>query len=350
MDHHENLLRVVRFENPDYIPMDFHINPSCWHHYPQDALQELMKSHQMLFPEFKKTTEKIQPEYPVWAKAGDTYVDGWGCTLQTTEDGIAGTAIKNPLAKWEDFENFIPPDPEKNFRFGPANWEKIAKNPRKAKHINRLENDGLQHGHTFLTLVDIRGYENLLFDMFDDNQNLHKLIEMVENYNLEIVKHYLKLGAEWMSYPEDLGMQTGPMITPDQFRKFIKPTYQRIIEPARKAGCIIHMHSDGDIRSLVEDIIEGGVEAINMQDMVNGIDWIKDNLKGKVCIDLDIDRQNITRFGTPDQIDALIREEVEKIGSKQGGLMMIYGLYADIPLKNIKALMDAMEKYATFYS
>ena len=80
------------------------------------------------------------------------------------------------------------------------------------------------------------------------------------------------------------------------------------------------------------------------------IDWIKENLKGKVCIDLDIDRQKITPKGTPEQVDGLIREEVEKLGSKEGGLMMIYGLYPGVPLENVKALMDAMEKYAFYYS
>jgi hypothetical protein len=63
-----------------------------------------------------------------------------------------------------------------------------------------------------------------------------------------------------------------------------------------------------------------------------------------------VDRQKVTPYGTPAQIDALIREEVEKLGSAQGGLMMIYGLYPGVPLTNVKALMDAMEKYATFYS
>ena len=82
----------------------------------------------------------------------------------------------------------------------------------------------------------------------------------------------------------------------------------------------------------------------------NGIDWIVEHLRGRICIDLDIDRQEITRFGSPAQIDALIREEVAKIGSKEGGLMMIYGLYPGVPLNNVKALMDAMEKYATYYS
>ncbi|MHC4546291.1 MAG: hypothetical protein ACYSYL_17560, partial [Planctomycetota bacterium] len=74
------------------------------------------------------------------------------------------------------------------------------------------------------------------------------------------------------------------------------------------------------------------------------------NLKGRVCIDIDIDRQQITPFGSPGQIEKLIRQEVEKLGSREGGLMMIYGLYPGIPLENVKAIMDAMERYAGYYS
>ncbi len=120
--------------------------------------------------------------------------------------------------------------------------------------------------------------------------------------------------------------------------------------PARKAGCLVHMHCDGDIRDLAGDLMGCGLDVLNLQDLVNGIDWIAANLKGRICIDIDIDRQQITRFGSPAQIDGLIREEVEKLGSPQGGLMMIYGLYPGVPLENVKAVMDAMERYAAFYS
>jgi len=67
-------------------------------------------------------------------------------------------------------------------------------------------------------------------------------------------------------------------------------------------------------------------------------------------VDLDIDRQEITLNGTPEQIDLLIREEVEKIGTPQGGLTMIYGLYPGIPIENAKSVMDAMEKYMGYYN
>ena len=50
------------------------------------------------------------------------------------------------------------------------------------------------------------------------------------------------------------------------------------------------------------------------------------------------------------QVDALILEAVQKLGSREGGLTMVYGLYPGIPLANVRALMDALEKYATYYS
>ena len=101
---------------------------------------------------------------------------------------------------------------------------------------------------------------------------------------------------------------------------------------------------------MVDEIIDGGVDVMNLQDLVNGIEWIGQKFRGRICVDLDIDRQSITPYGTPKQIDELIRNEVEQIGCKEGGLMMIYGLYPGVPLENVKAVMDAMEQYAFFYN
>ncbi|HUW55925.1 MAG TPA: hypothetical protein VMZ92_04770, partial [Planctomycetota bacterium] len=106
----------------------------------------------------------------------------------------------------------------------------------------------------------------------------------------------------------------------------------------------------GYVMDIIDRVIDCGVTIVNLQDLVNGIDAMARELKGRVCIDLDVDRQKVTRFGTPRQVDRLIREEVETLGSKAGGLMMVHGVYPGIPLENIKATMDAMEKYATHYA
>lgn len=218
------------------------------------------------------------------------------------------------------------------------------------KAAGGLSAGALRHGHTFLQLCDLRGYENLMYDFQDEDPRIFQLIELVEAFNMEIVRRYLDMGVDRMGYAEDLGMQVGPMLSPAHFRTYIKPVYQRLMRPARERGVIVHMHSDGDIRLLADDLIEGGVQVINLQDLVNGIDWIASRFAGRICVDLDIDRQLVTAKGTPEQIDALIREEVSKIGGKRGGLMMTYGWYPGVPLENARAVMDAMETYALFYS
>lgn len=347
MNAKENYLRAVRFQRPDYIPMAFAINGACYDAYPQDALFELMERHPLLFPNFQKPSLPYRPEFALTARKDQPYTDDFGCVWQTTVDGITGTVVKHPLADWEDFSQYRFPDPDVCTGVGPIDWA-AAKSEMNA-HPEQLHMGGLRHGHTFLQLCDIRGYQNLLFDMMDEEPLLWELIEGVERFNMGIIRHELECGVDVMTYPEDLGMQIGPMLSPEQFRRYIKPSYQRLMAPAREKGIPIHMHSDGDIRTLADDLVDGGVEILNLQDLVNGIDWIAEKFAGKICIDLDIDRQKITRFGTPKEIDSLIREEVTKIGSPQGGLTMIYGLYPGVPLENAAALMDAMEKYMGYF-
>ncbi|UCC96352.1 MAG: hypothetical protein JSW66_10955 [Phycisphaerales bacterium] len=345
----ENTLRTIRFERPDYIPMTFWINPACWHHYRQDALFELMAAHPLLFGDFT-WQESALPELDPWEQAGAPYTDAWGCVWQTTDDGITGSVTQHALSNWSALENYAAPDPARTNGMTAIDWaaieDKVLKAKKKGKHVA----GSLEHGHAFLRLSYLRGYENLLLDMADADKRLWRLIEMVESFSMGIVRRYVDLGAAMMRYPEDLGAQSGPMLAPEHFRTYIRPIYEHIMAPARKAGCLVHMHSDGDIRELADDITAGGVDVLNLQDRVNGIDWIAATLKGRLCIDLDIDRQHITRFGTPGQIDDLIHREVQKLGSPEGGLMMIYGLYPGVPMDNIKAIMDAMERYAAFHS
>ena len=66
-------------------------------------------------------------------------------------------------------------------------------------------------------------------------------------------------------------------------------------------------------------------------------------------MELDVDRQAVTVNGTPDDIEKLFHEEVTKIGRREGGLMMIFGLYPGTPIQNAKAVMDCMEKYMFYF-
>ena len=350
MTSRQNRLRAARFGRPEHIPLNLGLGPVAWSQYPHDRLQELMAAHPVLYPGFTPAAPPTVPEPAPWRRAGVAYTDSWGCVWETNEDGITGAVTRPALARWEDLADWTPPNPEEHNGWGPIDWATIARGLERAGRNGSLRSGGLRHGHTFLTLSYLRGYENLTYDLADGDPRFLRLLDTVEQFNAGLVRRYLDLEIEWMSYPEDLGMQRGPMVSPAHMARYFAPVYRRLMAPARAAGCVVHMHSDGDVRALADQLLGAGVDVLNLQDLVNGLDWIESELKGKVCIDLDLDRQSVTRFGTPAQIDAHVRRCVEQLGSRDGGLMLTYGLHRGVPLENLAALMDAMERYAGYWS
>lgn len=347
----ENTLRTIFFQGNEWIPSAYVINPSYFFYEDCEDVLDFMNRHPALFPGFVRPErgtflENYRKSLGGVNRCGVPFVDDFGCTWETQMEGLTGTVTKHPLSDLDAFKTYVFPDPAVCMGIGPINWKEEEKRIRSMKENGQFTSGGLRHGHTFLQLTDLCGYQNFTYFMEDEEPEVQMLIDGVTDFNMEIIRRYLKMDVDMIAIPEDLGMQSGPMITPKNFRRYIKPAYQKLMNLVREAGKICHMHSDGDIRSLVFDIIDGGCQVMNLQDLVNGIDWIKDNLKGKTCIELDIDRQKVTYAGSPKDVDDLIREEVEKLSSPAGGLMLIYGLYPGTSMENAEAVARAMEKYA----
>ena len=349
MTEKENILRCYRFQGPESIPCKVSVDYQMQKKDPE-GVYEVLRKHPRIFPHIQQTVpqapdrERLAP----FRKAGVRYTDSWGCDWETSMDGITGGVVKHALESWDDFDGYTPPDPEHQDGWQALDWEERRRGAEEAREKGRLVSYGLRHGHTFLTLTYIRGYQNLIFDMADEREELRRLIDMVTAFNKGLIDRCLALRPDMVTYPEDLGMQKGAMISPDMFRRYIVPAYRTLMEPAKAAGALIHMHSDGDIMDLLDDILSCGVDVLNPQDLVNGIDNLADRLKGRAAIHLDIDRQEITVRGTPRDIEEHIREAVEKLSSPGGGLSLRYGCYDPTPLENLDAVMTAMEKYMDY--
>ena len=85
-------------------------------------------------------------------------------------------------------------------------------------------------------------------------------------------------------------------------------------------------------------------EPYNLQDLVNGVDWIAEKFRGNICVDLDIDRQSITPFGTPDEI---FREEIiNDLYDIRGGAYNITFGSVELPPPEVFG-MDGLEYWLT---
>jgi hypothetical protein len=318
MTREENYFRAIEFRNPAWIPVSVSLMPATWSKYRED-LEEIVIRHPLIFGEYKRGSKDFDAYGGTYREG--TYTDEWGCVWKNIQGGLDGMVVHHPLSSWDAFESYKPPTPGEN----------------------------LPHGFMFQRLYYLRGFENLMMDFVDEPPQLQKLIDMVLSYNLTVVKKWVERKPRIVHFGDDLGMQDRLPMSPEHFRRYLKPCYAQIFGLCRGVGAHVYLHSDGHILEIIGDLIECGVTVLNPQIRANTLDGLVRECKGKVCVNLDLDRQ-LFPFCTPKDIDEHVREAVVKLGSKEGGLMLVAECEPDVPLENIEAICQALEKYMFYYS
>ena len=343
----KSLLIAVNFDFPQAIPVIFHINLACWDSYDRQELAQLVELHPALFPEgipeFIQKNEAVP--YPEWCREGELWTDPWGCLWETRTSGFIGTVVKHPITDLSQLHSYTAPDPAKTTHWYPVTWKK-GQSPTGGSigFFDCLRSGEIGHGHTFLKMIDILGYEKALFAMHDDAPELPLLLDKIEKFNRALVERFISYAdVQWLGYAEDLGMQVGPMLSPQMFRHYILPIYRNIMAEADRDDIIIHMHSNGDIRLLFDDLRTLPIRVFNIQDTANTIPWLQENFRSKVALDLDIDRMHITQQKDANLVKQYLDELLQSMYDPAGGLILTYGLYPGTPIENIRVMMDYLE-------
>ena len=280
-------------------------------------------------------------EVSAWRRATErTWRDAWGCLWQYPGGDLDGQVIEHPLADWAALEDFKAPDPARH-----TDWAAAANSATQARKAGRVVAGNTEHGVLFLRLEYLRGFDNFMIDLAEDRRELYELRDRVMDYWSAVVQRWLDIGVDYVSFADDLGHQRSLPISPIKWRSFFKPAFARLFGLCRDAGVEVYLHSDGYIVDIIPDLIDIGVSIINPQDLVNGLDNIERLARGKTCVDLDIDRQSVTAFGRPEQIDEHVRNCIAMLGSPAGGLMLLYGGYAGTPRENIAQVILSMQKH-----
>lgn len=341
MTERENWLRTVEFRNPEWIPCTVRICPANWHQY-REKLEDLVLQYPLIFRGYKRGSVNFDEFPPLYRKG--YYKDTWGCIWYNAQGGMAGQVVEHPLADWRALSRYEPPDPLLQTETGEErNWEKIKRECQERKKRGLLvEGEG---GRLFDRLYFLRGYENLMVDIATDDPRLPKLIQMLLNYEMRLVDKWLEMEVDVINFHSDMGTQNSLMINPVKFRRYIKPMFKKIFKKCRKAGVHVYFSSDGNLLEIIDDLIECGVSVHDPQIRANTLDGIAKAYKGRICAKVDLDRQMFP-FCRPVDIRRQVREVVDKLSLPEGGLM-IWGVICgkDIPLENIKALCETIEKY-----
>ncbi|MGQ9555701.1 MAG: uroporphyrinogen decarboxylase family protein, partial [Anaerolineae bacterium] len=345
----DNYLRNATFRRPEWIPVGFYISNAAWDQLRQD-LEAVLAQHPTLFPDFVPGQRDFDHfEFGPAHTAGEDYTDAWGCLWRAAINGLEGVVARSPLSDWEKLASYQAPDPAIQWDRGPADWEGARKQVAEARAKGNVARGGVPHGFLFLRLTYLRGFENLMLDIASQAPELDGLIEKVMTYNRGLVERWLALGVDVMELADDLGTQKAAAISPAHFRRYLAPHYRSLVEASHAQGALVGFHSDGYIMDIMDELLATGIDIINPQDLLNGVEDLARAVKGRACIRLDIDRQKIVPYGSRAEIRDLIEYEVRTLGSPLGGLELICGIYPPTPAENVDAVCSAIEEFRTFW-
>jgi len=93
-------------------------------------------------------------------------------------------------------------------------------------------------------------------------QYYEKLIQT----NLSLALMSVEAGADAILIADDLAFNTGTFVDPEYLRSDYFPILKTMVMEIKKHGLPVFFHSDGDLRTIIPDLIDCGIDALQSCD------------------------------------------------------------------------------------
>ncbi|MEW6202332.1 MAG: uroporphyrinogen decarboxylase family protein [bacterium] len=290
-----------------------------------------------------------RPKKPLplnWASSGKPLQDEFGCVWQAGSADSIGECIGHPIKDWSQTDTFRIPDPRRRERF------KTFRNLKKVFATGKFIIGDLANG-IFERTHFLRGFEQLMVDLVSEPDKVMRLIDrMIDEWYLGLMEMYARYRCHAVIMTDDWGSQETLMVSPDTWRGIFKPRYKRLIDAAHDKGMKFILHSCGDIRLIIPDLIEIGLDVLQKDDMeCLGLDYLEENVSGKLCLFGPLDLQRVLPKAAPEDIKREVRRTISALGRHGGGIMgMIYAQpqAIDIPWHKFALMHYYFYKYGKY--
>ena len=270
--------------------------------------------------------------------------DGWGRTIRRRENAFFTETLAAALPAGADPEQlrFDPPELDSRYLTGKADPSVTFADAAAAQQA--LTDDHRRHcvfgktGGPYLRSTYLRGETQFLIDMAEDpglaRAIAEKMAEHLAAVGVEEIRRWgLRETGIWIY--DDMAGNRGPMFGPRQFERILLPAYRRMIQSYKEAGArYVVLHSDGDIRPILDMLVDAGIDGLNPLERRAGMDiawargrWPRLVLVGGMC------NTHTLIKGTPTEIEAEARQIID-LGRDGGVVIGTHSISPEIPLEN----------------
>ena len=235
---------------------------------------------------------------------------------------------------------------------GPIDSRALSEGARRLRKNTDRAIIGLFGGNLFEIGQFLYRNDRFMMLLAGEPKRAHRFLDKLVEIHLANLERFLETVGEYIDiilFGDDLGMQTGPMISPQMYCEFFKPRHKLLWNRAKELADVkVMLHCCGGVRELMRHLIEAGLDAINpVQISCSGMDAAE--LKAEFGRELTFwgggcDTRDVLPNGTPEQVAEHVKKQV-KILSPGGGFVFqqVHNILANVAPENIVAMFDAVE-------
>jgi uroporphyrinogen decarboxylase len=198
-----------------------------------------------------------------------------------------------------------------------ADWIDIEEWTKKTDlFVFALLDGGFSHG------IKRWGFERFLLMLTRTAPEIAPFLEKVEGFNAALARRAADRGASGIVIADDIAFNRGPLVQPEILRRFLFPSLARQTEMFRHAGLHVLFHSDGNLHSLMEDIVLTGVDGLHCIEETAGMDLavVKRQYGSRLCLWGNLNPALLVGSQNPEDVTAKVRR-ILKAGSPGGGFI-----------------------------
>ena len=372
----ECIIAALNHEEPDRVPVDFGGRHTTLHIQAHKKLKHYLgiEDNGEIFRQFWLQTVEIDPRvnailggdvvafctnppdnWELRISEDNVFYDEWGAGYHMPADGHYYDYCDHPLASAQsasDLTSYVWPDPD---------------DPGRYRGLQKAIKDAYEKGDQAIMMTvapagswehtwTLRGPEQALIDLLLNRELYEEILDRTVNFQISQWRRALHEVGPWIdiaALSDDLGTQTGPMMSPGIYRQIFKPRLIRIINEIRNLSkAKIYIHSDGSIYDFLPDLIDAGIEIINpvqKECRKMGLSRLKKDFGDKLVFWGGSVQTGHLEFNTPSEVEAEACEAIE-ILAPGGGFVFapIHNIQPTVPPENIVALMQAAQRFGRY--
>jgi uroporphyrinogen decarboxylase len=273
----------------------------------------------------------------------------WKSPFGVERTGIGyGQPLSHPLAEAasaREVEAFPWPDPD---------WMDVSAVKREAdSHGGQFAILGGDWSPFWHDVIDLVGMQRLCYLMYDLPEVVALLFRKVTDFYWAVSRNIFEAAGSSIDIffiGNDFGSQTGPLLGPEQFDRFVLPSLSRLIDLGHSHGKKVLLHCCGGFRPLIPSMIRAGLDGVHaLQPYCQGMQpaGLKRDFGDSLLLNGAIDSQHVLIEGRPDYVREQTRRVLDILSPGGGyiaGASHDY-ILEETPLENVLAMFDTIREY-----